>query len=309
MKAVVLDVDETLGYFTDFGVLWKAINDFRVRDKMPRYGQNVFNYLLDKYPEFLRPNIQNILTYLKIKKMNNSTHKVILYTNNQAGAEWIVLIKKYLETKINYKLIDEVIGPYKIKNVITDFRRTSRTKTYYDLIKCAKISTESHICYIDDMEYNQMVNKNVLYIKVKPYYYFMNTSEIIHRFLKCQLGVQLLEVSKYSPIPIEKFIMNYFVIYKDKIKKGIEERRKNKITFVEDNMNNLEIDKSISEIMKPKPFVYDRNEEVETSKKIMEYLKDFFYNRRNKTGKRKLTNKNRTCKNNITKKKHNIVIK
>ena len=45
--------------------------------------QDNFNKLLDLYPEFLRPNIINILRYLKNKKKTNCCQKMMIYTNLQ----------------------------------------------------------------------------------------------------------------------------------------------------------------------------------------------------------------------------------
>ena len=65
MKIVVFDLDETLGYFTLFGMFWEClINIFKEKT----LNQNYFNEILDLYPEFIRPNIINILKYIKKKK-------------------------------------------------------------------------------------------------------------------------------------------------------------------------------------------------------------------------------------------------
>ena len=41
--------------------------------------------------------------------------KVIIYTNNQGGKEWVSKIKNFMELKIGYDLFDRIIGPHKIK--------------------------------------------------------------------------------------------------------------------------------------------------------------------------------------------------
>ena len=68
-KIVVFDLDETLGYFVEFGMFWDALKNFINQQKLSEtIDQNLFNKVLELYPEFLRPNIINILNYLKQKK-------------------------------------------------------------------------------------------------------------------------------------------------------------------------------------------------------------------------------------------------
>ena len=59
---IVFDLDETLGYFTQLGIIWECL--------INEIDNNLLNFFntLDLYPEFLRPNIFNILNYIKKKK-------------------------------------------------------------------------------------------------------------------------------------------------------------------------------------------------------------------------------------------------
>ena len=68
-KIVVFDLDETLGYFMELGMFWDALKAY-IKHKQINEPINklLFNKVLDLYPEFLRPNILNILNYLKKKK-------------------------------------------------------------------------------------------------------------------------------------------------------------------------------------------------------------------------------------------------
>ena len=72
-KVVVFDLDETLGYYTEFGMFWDALNAFITNNKTKEtntiINQDIFNKVLDLYPEFHRPNILQILNYLKQKKI------------------------------------------------------------------------------------------------------------------------------------------------------------------------------------------------------------------------------------------------
>ena len=79
MKIVVFDLDETLGYFTEFGIFWDSLLNYMKDKNQPRPSQDMFNAILDLYPEFLRPNIINILTYLKERKQCKCCHNETKY--------------------------------------------------------------------------------------------------------------------------------------------------------------------------------------------------------------------------------------
>jgi hypothetical protein len=69
MKIVVFDLDETLGYFTELGIFWDCLKNYLKQESNKTIlTQSDFNDVLDLFPEFLRPNIINILTYLKKRK-------------------------------------------------------------------------------------------------------------------------------------------------------------------------------------------------------------------------------------------------
>ena len=64
---IVFDLDETIGYFTQFGIIWESI-EYLFENKL---SQEHFNCVLDLYPIFFRPNILTIFRYLKqIKQLN-----------------------------------------------------------------------------------------------------------------------------------------------------------------------------------------------------------------------------------------------
>ena len=107
---VVFDLDETLGHFTELGVFCDVIQNYN-KNKLTF---NEFYKIMELFPEFLRPNILQILSYLKTKKQRKECYKVIIYTNNQGPKEWAQFIRKYFETKLNYKLFDQLIAAYKI---------------------------------------------------------------------------------------------------------------------------------------------------------------------------------------------------
>ena len=61
-KIVVFDLDETLGYFVELGLFWDCIQAYIDKcDIQFIMGQQEFNSLLDLFPEFIRPNMFQIL--------------------------------------------------------------------------------------------------------------------------------------------------------------------------------------------------------------------------------------------------------
>ena len=50
MKIVVFDLDETLGYFTEFGIFWDSLSNYINLKGGPTLEQSDFNDILDLYP-------------------------------------------------------------------------------------------------------------------------------------------------------------------------------------------------------------------------------------------------------------------
>ena len=164
LKIVVFDLDETLGYFVEFGMFWTAVETFYGR----KLSQQEFNQTLDLYPEFIRPNITEILKFLKQKKQCKSCSHIMIYTNNQGPVEWTVSIKTYFESKMKTVIFDRIISAFKINGKQIEICRTTHNKTHNDFIKCTKVPANSQICFLDDVYHPEMKNDNVYYINVKP---------------------------------------------------------------------------------------------------------------------------------------------
>lgn len=178
MKIIVFDLDETLGYFTQFGIFWDCLNECFNQS----LTQMDFNNILDLYPEFLRPNIIDILVYLKNKKFTHCCNKIMIYTNNQGPKEWCQRIIRYFDNKINYKLFDQIIAAFKVNGEKVELCRTTHNKTHTDLIKCSQIPSNAQICFLDDKYHPEMTNENIYYINVKPYYYDLPFEVMLSRF-------------------------------------------------------------------------------------------------------------------------------
>jgi hypothetical protein len=219
MIIVVFDLDETQGYFTEFGIFWDCLKNYLILNEK-KMSQLVFNEILDLYPEFIRPNIVNILKYLKKKKNSQCCHKMMIYTNNQGSKEWAYSIISYFENKIKYKLFDQIIAAFKIDGKKVEVCRTKHDKCHKDFIKCTKLPTNAEICFIDDCYYPEMSNNNIYYINIKPYYYDLKIEEMLSRFKKSEIGIKLIKNFE----EFEMFMMKNFKKYNyDIVEKSQEE--------------------------------------------------------------------------------------
>ena len=269
-KIVVFDLDETLGYFVEFGMFWDTLKNYYKNlnpdsNKNPVFDQHLFNKLLDLYPEFIRPNILNILTYLKRKKQDKHCHKLMIYTNNQGPPEWAQQIKGYFEDKMNALLFDQIIGAFKVNGKQVELSRTTHMKTHKDFISCTKIPETTQICFIDDVFHPGMTNDNIYYIHIKPYTYDLTFETIVDRFV----GSGLLD----SPTSMKEAIITGMKRYN--------------YTYVEKTQLEHEIDAMLS-------------------KKILHHLHTFFNRKlliKSRLGK---TIKNKTSQKNKTQKKKQL---
>jgi len=250
-KVVVFDLDETLGYFTQLGVLFDTIETFTNKD----IPFELFCKLFDLYKDIFRINIFSILNYLKRIKTRTNV-KIMIYTNNQGEKKWCENIIKYIEHKISYKLFDHIIHAYKIGNKVIEECRTSHDKKYSDLIKCANLSDKTKVCFIDDQYHPYMKHKNVYYINIKPYTFKINNDNFCSLFFESEV---FEDINKLYNIPDS-----------EKFKTYIQDYFKN-IKFINETTDEeLKVDKVLT-------------------KKIMYHIQKFI-SRRNVTKKSKPTN-------------------
>ena len=255
-KIVVFDLDETLGYFTEFGMFCDCLDTY-FKDNM--YSNKHFKNLLDLYPEFLRPYIIDILTYIKKKKKSKKCYKVMIYTNNNGPKSWAKNISDYFDTKVNYKLFDQIIAAFKIRGEKIELGRTTHDKTIDDLFRCTKLPENVEICFIDDLYHDGMSDDRVYYINVKPYHHELKVDDLIKRYLNSKLGKDIKGIHDFV-----SSIENGFKKYNYRVsEKTIEEQ---------------EIDDIIG-------------------KKMFQHIKQFFYDNNNNTLKRKSVTKNKSRKN------------
>ena len=182
-KIVVLDVDETLGYFVELGIFCDALTTTAWNhDAMAQYTH--FNHLMDVFPEFLRPNILDLLRFLKIKKDANECCGVMVYTNNSGPRMWVEHIIKYMESKLGAPLFDQIVAAFKVNGKIIEMGRTTHDKTYEDLLRCTKLPSNVEVCFMDDQMHSQMEHGQVYYINVKPYVHQLSVQMLIDRFIQ-----------------------------------------------------------------------------------------------------------------------------
>lgn len=194
LHIVVFDLDETLGYFVEFGMFWSAIETFYGRT----LTQNEFNDTLDIYPEFVRPDIIDVLTFLNTKKMQNKCSHVMIYTNNQGPKEWAISIQHYFEYKMKEPIFDRIIAAFKVNGKQIEMCRTSHNKKHDDFIKCTKIPPNSQICFIDDVYHEEMINDNVYYINVKPYVYDLPYEVLVQRYIEHHPEIEMIKFNKHA---------------------------------------------------------------------------------------------------------------
>jgi len=265
MKIVVFDLDETLGYFTELGIFWDSLAHYMKIKQKPELVQSDFNASLDLFPEFLRPNIINILNYLKTKKASSCCHKIMIYTNNTGPSTWANHIIEYFESKTGCKIIDQVIAAFRINGKNVEICRTTHNKTHEDLIRCTKIPVNAEICYLDDTFYPEMANDNIYYINIKPYYHDLQFDYMLDKFVKSDAGKRLLTTSEMQ-VEFTDIMNKHIKLYRYKC--------------LDKDLKEYEIDKILG-------------------KQILNHLHEFF----NKS-KKNITLKNRGKRKNRTFKKY-----
>ena len=220
-KIVGFDLDETLGYFTEFGIFCDCLNEYF---KNTDYSDTHFNELLDLYPEFIRPKMINALLYLKSKKMDNKCSKIMIYTNNQGDRSWAINIKKYFDNKVKYELFDKIIAAFKVRGQRVELGRTSHDKTMDDFVRCTKLSENIEVCFIDDIYHSGMVDDKVYYITIKPYKYQISMEKMISTFLDSKLGNKVADKEDFiNSIQYEYKKYNYRINEKTKQEQEVDE--------------------------------------------------------------------------------------
>jgi hypothetical protein len=192
-KHFIFDLDETLGSFSEFFILWKALEQLSIEPSKSS-NQEYFDKILTIFPEFWRPGIFTILRFLLHKKTKSECGNVYIYTNNKCSKSWPIMIQNYIEKCMDLGgLFDKIICSFKINNTIVESLRTTQEKTCYDIIKCTLLPINAEMCFIDNSYHPQMLDEKVFYIQPKSYFHNLNMRDIIVRMLKAGLSEHELE--------------------------------------------------------------------------------------------------------------------
>lgn len=231
-KVIAFDLDETLGSFMDLEVLWNILISINLE-----LEQQIFNKLLDLFPEFIRYGIIPILEYLYQQKISGECSHIYIYTNNQCSQLWTEMICNYFNYKLNIpentSLFDKLILAFKINDIPVEISRTTHDKTHSDFIRCTLLPKSTQICFIDNSYFPNMKNERVYYIQPRSYEHNLSFDEIIQRIIKSNLGID---------IDISNFVN------------------------VLENNNFITIEKK-----------QNRNYDIFVAQKIMYHIKEFFY--------------------------------
>lgn len=162
---IVFDLDETLGHFSQLYTFLNLVQGYLKR----KFKKEEFFEMLDLFPEFLRPDIINVLKRIVQKLENKECYSVMIYTNNNGPKFWCEYIIAYFHYRLNYKIFGHIISAFKIGNKKIELRRTSNEKSYKDFINCTQLPDTTQVCFIDDQHYSKMEHENVVYIHINPY--------------------------------------------------------------------------------------------------------------------------------------------
>lgn len=249
INAIVFDLDETIGYFSQLYTIWDTITNICEDLNRTQY-QQLFNIVLDTFDNYMRPLIMSIFKYLKNKKINTKNVVVMIYTNNNGPKLWTMMIKDYIHHKLNFELFDNIICAFKVDGQIVEPLRTTQQKTYSDLIRCTRIPLSAKIFFIDDQYHERMKHENIYYIKIKPYVYHYSYSSIVDKLS----SEQIVEfVKNHCGMPDYTFIAKFKELYTSKY---------NEYTSDEYLIHKTSI---------------EHNVDASVGKQIIAHLKDFFY--------------------------------
>tara|TARA_Y100000389_G_scaffold100824_1_gene97544 strand:- start:10855 stop:11526 length:672 start_codon:yes stop_codon:yes gene_type:complete len=212
LKSIIIDFDNTIGYFRQMIYLLNIIEKTFNR----KINETDIEMLIDIYPYILRPKIIDILKIILDMKSKYIIKFFILYTKNK-NKIFVNMIINYLAKKINCN--SEELFDFKI---FTDTK-----KSFSSLLNDTNntLFTTPKLCIIDDKNYtNQLDNTNfkIYYIKCDSYKYFYNKYEL----KKCAINLKIKQIllNKYIeeiykikklkdnlPIKIHNFNSSYII--------------------------------------------------------------------------------------------------
>jgi hypothetical protein len=188
---------ESISFFNNFIILIESLQHyFGLQFNL---SQEVFNQLLDLYPELLLPNLLKIFNYLSYQKTMGNVNTCILTSSKNYNITFICKLIKYF----NYKLKRKLITNYLTYN---DFYKTYLKKYYYESV--LYISNQKH--FIRDY------TGNVQYIILDEYTYYISILNMVSRIKKSELFHLLNEPFFLFEIKMEREMNKYkYIFYKN----------------------------------------------------------------------------------------------
>jgi hypothetical protein len=213
-RAVIFDMDETIGYFSQLGLIIDSLEN-HIKRKLKE--EELF-HMMDIFHNIFRPGIINIFKLLKREKKKNKYLKVVIFTNNTGPKSWMHLIRKYIEHKVKDKnLFDKVIGAWKTKvdgvEEIREECRSSYEKTYVDLLNCYCGLAGYKICFLDDVTHPGMIHKRITYLHLKPYRHEISYETIVDTLLGSSFKKYIPKRSEYIQY-LKDYLQKEFFEYK-----------------------------------------------------------------------------------------------
>lgn len=193
---VVIDFDDTIVHLTQLGYLYEYLLGRYCKNgsQSKLFTYNAWKNLLDDFPEVFRPHIFSFFKFLIKLRENGFIDKIVVYTNNNQGTDWINLNLEYLKSKITSRngslFLDDVIYCYDdSKGRRVDSRRTTSEKIYQDVFRILNVNPIlDRIIFIDDFDYSSMVHPNIKQLLLKPHCVKFTKEEICTRYSEI-LGV------------------------------------------------------------------------------------------------------------------------
>lgn len=196
---IVIDFDLTIGCFHTIRQIYniyKDMNSYTIQNPSLRSEQTYkdFKMTLQTLPETFRPMIFDFFAFTKLLKKFNYINKVILYSNNIYGKEWIDCCIRFINEQLNEShtelssitLFDEIIYSLQVEpDCEADTRRTYREKSLKDLLQIVPNSNlnSPFIFFVDDIVIPSFQNNEIIkYINVSPYTICFNIDTICNRF-------------------------------------------------------------------------------------------------------------------------------
>ena len=94
-KIIIFDMDETLGCFFQLGAFIDGLEKFYNKS----LTQKEFDEVFDLYPEYIRPDMINILNFLVEQRNKGNVDKIIIFTNNQGPKSWAQKFQNIFQIK------------------------------------------------------------------------------------------------------------------------------------------------------------------------------------------------------------------